>query len=525
MYTRRFVLFVMICLASIFSESRISAQSQPELIFTNDVNQLKNGSALVDSKDPLVFRGGDAIFGVLKAPDITPYTSSKNGARIVRVIWSDANEYNNWDELFTFEIPITTEQLKSKTFTFTIIPDTYDYSAAGFGKFLSRFGDEKKKVLFKVRIESDEGRHFFIQSGFYIDQSQGTGRYAEWLDRSINQTLQEKAAAVCKPALDGQLNTQFGQGRVASLAFSPDGKMLASGREGGVKVWDFATGKELMSLAHGGTVQSVTFNADGTVLASAGSNQCLVLWNLSASKSILRLQEPDDHRTTLYSVRFSPDSRSLVTASNRLRLWDASSGDLTKTADLNDRFRTSQANFLEGRVYAVFSPNGKTIAAGDVHGNGQDAGKVSIYETATLKLLGTLSAGYSKAVLSVAFSPDGKLLASGSENGAIRLWDLSTATELQTFSRQSDRIWSVALSPDGAVLATAGEDGMVKVWEVASGKELRTLKAGTPTYAVVFSPDGKSLVSGGLNGLITVWELSTGNLVRRIPAGSGLVLQ
>jgi WD40 repeat protein len=514
-----------ISLASIFSESRIFAQSQPELIFTNDANQLKNASALVDGKDPSVFKGGDAIFGVLKAPDITPYTSSKNGARILRVIWSALNEYDNFDELFTFEIPITAEQLKNKTFTFTIIPDTYDYSASGLVKFLSRFGDEKKKVLFKVRIESDEGRHFFIQSGFYIDQSQGTGRYAEWLSRSTNQALQEKASTVCKPALDGQLNTQFGKERVASLAFSPDGKMLASGREGGVKVWDFATGKELMSLAQGGIVQSVTFNTDGTVIASAGSNQCLVLWNLSASKSILRLQEPDDHRTTLYSVRFSPDSRSLVTASDHLRLWDASSGDLTKTAGLNDRFKTPQANFLAGRAYAVFSPNGKSIAVGDFHGNGQDAGKVSIYETATLKLLGTLSAGYSKGVLSVAFSPDGKLLASGSENGAIRLWDLSTATESQTFSRQSEKIWSVTFSPDGTLLATGSDDGIVKVWEVATGKELRTLKAGTPTYTVVFSPDGKSLVSGGLNGLITVWEPSTGNLIRRIPAESGLILK
>ena len=174
----------------------------------------------------------------------------------------------------------------------------------------------------------------------------------------------------------------------------------------------------------------------------------------------------------------------------------------------------------------AFSPDGKTLASGSLDNT------VKLWDVSTGTELRTLE-GHSAEVLSVAFSPDGKTLASGSRKGTIKLWDVSTGTELRTLTPMakylirtrpgaSDEngfaaVFSVAFSPDGKTLASGSEDNTVKLWDVSTGAELRTLTGHSESVeSVAFSTNGKILVSGSLDKTVKLWDVSTGTEVRTL---------
>jgi WD40 repeat protein len=166
-------------------------------------------------------------------------------------------------------------------------------------------------------------------------------------------------------------------------------------------------------------------------------------------------------------------------------------------------------------VYSVaFSPDGKLVASGS------DSGAVILWDMTTRKPVGQLL-GHRMAVYSVAISSDGKLLASGSLDQTIILWDLPNKTPIAQLypGDVSDRgytaVYSVAFSPDGKTLASGSNDGFVILWDLATlppvGYLLRTSGSSSPmaVMSVAFSPDGKTLASGSLNSNITLWDVAT----------------
>ncbi|MEW6230988.1 MAG: WD40 repeat domain-containing protein [Chloroflexota bacterium] len=123
--------------------------------------------------------------------------------------------------------------------------------------------------------------------------------------------------------------------------------------------------------------------------------------------------------------------------------------------------------------------------------------------------LGMLS-GHGGLVRSVTFSPDGKTLVSGSDDRAVKLWEVASGREVRALSGHTSPVSSVAFSPDGKTLASGSDDKTVKLWEVASGREVRALSGHTsPVSSVAFSPDGKTLASGSYQE-IKLWEVATG---------------
>jgi WD40 repeat protein len=350
-------------------------------------------------------------------------------------------------------------------------------------------------------------------------------------------------------------------GGVYSVAFSPDGRRLATASDDGtVKVWDSQTGQDTLTLkGHGGAVWSVAFSPDGKRLASGSEDSTVKVWDAQMGQPRLTLK---GHAFAVQSVVFSPDGKRLASGSGvffhgrtagELKLWDAATGQETRTLEGSDwvtsvafspdsKRLASASDHATVKVWeaatgqetitltahthvvtsVVFSPDGKRLASS----SGDRT--VKVWDAAVGQEARALT-GHAGGVTSVAFSPNGKRLASGSADGTVKVWNSATSQETRTLKAHASWVRSVAFSPDGKRLASAEDDGTVRVWDAAGGKELLTLKGHTVgVTSVAFSPDGKCIVSGGVDrsgklGEVKVWDAQTGQDMLTLKGHAGEV--
>ena len=299
---------------------------------------------------------------------------------------------------------------------------------------------------------------------------------------------------------------RLGKGSINGIAYSPDWTRLAVASSIGIWFYDVQTGEELDLLGYTDEVYSiVAFSPDGRTLASGGHNGTIRLWNIDTGKHIRILigHEVYDH---IYSLVFSPDGRTLASggSGHTIRLWDVNTGAQIRTL-------TEHTD----DVYSVaFSPDGNTLASG-----GRDH-TIRLWKTNTGAQLRTLDTG---PVYSVAFSPDGNTLASGGRDHTIRLWDVNTGAQIRTLTEHTDDVYSVAFSPDGNTLASGGRDHTIRLWDVNTGAQIRTLRGDlSSVYSVAFSPDGNTLASEGAD-TIHLWDVNTGAQIRTLTEHSDVV--
>ena len=306
-------------------------------------------------------------------------------------------------------------------------------------------------------------------------------------------------------------------GPVSSVAFSPNGKLLASGSDDHtIILWDLATRQPIgQPLAQNtDVVPSVTFSPDGKILASSSWDGTVILWDISTQKPIgLPFRAPGD---AVLTIAFSPDGKMLAIANgdDTITLWDMATQQ--PIGEPLDKHR-------DGVLSLAFSPDGRTLASDSWDST------IILWDIETHQAIDQLPTGQITYVGSLAFHPSGAIFASVNRN-KIFLWDAETHQAIgQPLTGHAGSVNSVAFSPDGTILASGSDDGMVALWDTSTsiypdelavppiGQSLTDI--GSNVYSVAFSPDGKTFASADASRTILLWDPKTRQSTGRPLAG------
>jgi serine/threonine protein kinase len=295
--------------------------------------------------------------------------------------------------------------------------------------------------------------------------------------------------------------------RVTSIAWSPDGKLLASadgglGRDAAVvRLWDTETGKLVGTVKNpdgpgGASACAVAISPDGKILAAGGNrtgDATTYLWNLADRSMIGGLEQS---RSIMKSLAFHPDGKTVVgvTHTGGIKVWDVATRKVK--IGLPD---------TDGGHELAFSPDGSLLVNG-----GTKYQEIRLSDPASGKTVKTINDSTGSAA---SFSPDGKTLAVVDADGknSMQLWDVATAQSKAVFDRADDglTITHALYHPNGKTIAAWGLGNFIQLWDVAS-KTIRAtvIGAGGQIETVAFDPEGERIAAGGADNTVRIWNLA-----------------
>jgi RNA polymerase sigma factor (sigma-70 family) len=310
-----------------------------------------------------------------------------------------------------------------------------------------------------------------------------------------------------------QLNTMVGhQERVTAVAVAPSGKVIATAAwDHSIRLWDSATGKELrrfgwklkenLPIGTSKAVGALMFSPDGKLLAAAGYENKVWLWDLAKGEGESARTFPG------MCAAFSPDGKHVVTAGwgTVATLYETGTGKEVR------QFK----GHISGITYLRFTPDGQTLVTASVgapigfRGEGENWDKQTIWlwDVATSKV--RLRFGGERHPSGLALSPDGRTVsATGLFENIVHLWEVATGKERASLHGHGDTLFATAFTPDGTFLASGSMDKTIRLWRMPGGKHAHTFEGHRGwVLDLAFTPDGKKLVSGSLDTTGLVWKM------------------
>ncbi len=325
-------------------------------------------------------------------------------------------------------------------------------------------------------------------------------------------------------SIDGKnvITINGNQGDIRSVAFSPDSKLIATGGEdGSTRLWSI-DGKNVITInGNQGDIRSVAFSPDGKLIATGGYDGSAKLWNIegkhmvtingrslspvAGDSNLVAISGIAESPNSVYSLAFSPDSKWIATgeADGSVKLWNMEGKNIA----------TIRGRQGSGNVYSLaFSPDGKLVVIG------YSDGSVTLWNRES-KNTSSLNGGLG-TIRGLAFSPDGKFIVTGGSSG-ITFWE-KNGKNIATIETNQGGIYSLAFSPDGNRIITGGSDGSIKLWDKA-GKSIVALNIDEMGIAsIAFSPDSNHIAVGKNNGIAQIWH-KEGNLITTLKSNQGRV--